>query len=157
MDKSKKGIVALGVALLLVSTVLAVALYQISLNNTMRLSADYTIKLYEHETTTPITVIAWGNFSKEQKKTYVIDMQYAGNTMGKIWWENTCPSSWSVALRSKTPEATSYTTWLSDESNALMGLNSGQLMYVEISLTEISANPEQAYSFQLTFSSAKYP
>jgi hypothetical protein len=153
LGKSRIAIVSLVLSVALLASALAAIMYQKNVNNTMMLSADYTIALYETGTITPCDSIAWGNFSESQTKTYVIDLWYLGNGAGFIYWNATVPSGWTLTLQTKNSDGASYQSWPSGLANKAGIPNPPRYMNIKLELTETTATFGTPYSFAVTFNS----
>jgi len=151
MRKQRIGIVSLVLAVCLLSSALAVIMYQKSITNNMTLNADYTINVFEHSTTTQCLSIAWGGFNESETKTYLIDLVYLGNVQGRIYWDGAVPSGWTLTLQEKNHDGTGYNAWLSGENNQITGLEYGHLKNVMLTLGETTAITGQQYAFTVTF------
>ena len=151
MQKFKKISILLLVALLSVGVAFATIMQTRNVGNNMTLNASYDFALYEHGTTSPIVSIAWGSFNESESKEYVFDLKYLGNVAGRVYWEASLPAGWTLAIKEKNHDATTYNDWLSGEGNQITGLEFGHLKNIKLILTETTATPLTSYSFTVHF------
>jgi len=151
MQKHKIAVVALILAVCLLSSALALVWMQKTVSNQMSLSAQYDIAVFETGTTTPCASIAWGAFNESQVKTYIIDLKYLGNLDGRIYWDQTLHAGWTLLVEEKNHDASSYNSWPSGEGGQITGLENGHLKNIRLTLTETTATPNQPYAFSVTF------
>lgn len=152
MKRTKIALVSMVLAVCLLSSALALVMYQRSVGNQMSLSASYDIGVYEHDTTTDCLNIVWGAFTESQVKTYVIDLKYLGNVQGRIYWDaSNLNGVWVVTVEEKNHDASGYNIWLSGENNQITGLEFGHLKHIRLTLTEVNAVPNQQYAFSVAF------
>ena len=131
------------------ATALGAVWMQKSVTNTMTLNGNYDFALYETTTTTPISAIAWGAFNESRAKTYVLDLKYLGNTEGKVYWDTTVPTGWTLTVR-RGKVGQTLNSWLSGESKNIF-VSVGDTLNIEFTLTETTATPVTPYSFAVTF------
>jgi len=70
---------------------------------------------------------------------------------GRIYWDGTLPSGWTLIVEEKNHDAPNYNIWLSGENNQITGLECGHLKHVRLTLTEVNAVPNQQYAFTVSF------
>ena len=152
---SRKALAGVVVAILsLISVAFSVVVYQLQIDNSMKLVESYHLQLKQADGTTAINSYAWGDFEEGQtKRMYEVDSYSAelwniGNTEVNVTWSSDIPSEWSISL--ECTYTTNFSAWPSGETKAL-GLETFNPLKLKIYLSEVSATPNIDYTFTLSF------